>query len=132
MTVSPTKGRAVGVLAVPEAPSEHMGKTPTEITAGSELRDGISEGTFIRNRLTRDLVSSVSTRPKEGDDIQQTRWICVPGCCSPPVPRSRVRTRPVRFPRTGRTQPAQLRKPKFVFGIKPDMFWSSHRKPSWT
>jgi hypothetical protein len=42
MTVSPTKGRAVGVLAVPAAPSERMGKTPTEITAGSELRDEIS------------------------------------------------------------------------------------------
>lgn len=102
MTVSLTTGRAVGVLAVPAAPSEHMGKMLTEITARSELRDGISKPQ-LPGIGGLAFQSPRRQPPKESDDVQQTRWICVPGCCSPPRARSRVRTRPV-LPRTGRTR----------------------------
>jgi hypothetical protein len=124
MTVSPTKGRAVGVLAAPEAPSEHMAKTPTEITAGSELRDEISKsqlpgiGGLALQSPRRGRAQGERRRPADKLDLR-TRLL-LPSPCSKPGSHAAGLS-------PDRPHPAvSSQELNFVFGIKPGKPRSSH------
>jgi len=85
-----------------------MGKTPTEITAGSELRDEISMAPSSGIGWHAILSPRYRRAPRRATIPSKLVGSAYPAAAPPPRARSRVRTRPVRFPRTGRTRLAQL------------------------